>query len=188
MTGGCSDSQGDMDIIFPKPMFGLSGGGYKVRVGDYLDNSDADCSAEFMLITEEGAEEMVGVYSEPFLTVTVPTTGDIAEAGEQYTIEWEYDNGLGSAVDRFDIDLYIDDGGDGDCGTWLTSICDKTDRGCKDSMGDYDIAIPDYVPTGSYKIRIGTHAEDGIWDCSGPFIVIGDDANSFIDFSFSYEI
>jgi len=36
-------------------------------------------------------------------------------------------------VDRFDIDLYTADGGTGDCGTWVASICDKDHIGCLDS-------------------------------------------------------
>lgn len=47
--------------------------------------------------------------------------------------QFAYDNGLGSAADRFKIDLYYADIGRGDCGKWLTSICDKPDIGCKDS-------------------------------------------------------
>lgn len=35
-------------------------------------------------------------------------------------------------MDRFAIDLYRADGS-GDCGTWVTSICDKETLGCKDS-------------------------------------------------------
>lgn len=46
--------------------------------------------------------------------------------------QWDYDNGLGSKVDRFAIDLYMEDG-DGDCGTYYTTICDKPSIGCKDS-------------------------------------------------------
>lgn len=47
-------------------------------------------------------------------------------------MQFEYDNGMGSSVGRFMLDLY-EDAGTGDCGTWVTSICDKADRGCKDS-------------------------------------------------------
>lgn len=46
--------------------------------------------------------------------------------------QFAYDNGLGSPVDRFQIDLYKAIG-TGDCGDWVTSICDKPGIGCKDS-------------------------------------------------------
>lgn len=49
------------------------------------------------------------------------------------TYQFAYDNGLGSSADRFKIDLYYADIGHGDCGKWLTSICDKPEIGCKDS-------------------------------------------------------
>ena len=47
--------------------------------------------------------------------------------------QFEYDNGFGSSVGRFKIDLYDEKEGPGDCGTWQTSICDKPDSGCKDT-------------------------------------------------------
>ncbi len=47
-------------------------------------------------------------------------------------VQFDYDNGVGSKVDRFSIDLYTSDG-TGDCGTFVTSICDKESIGCKDS-------------------------------------------------------
>ena len=46
--------------------------------------------------------------------------------------QFDYDNGVGSSVDRFSIDLFTSDG-TGDCGTYVTSICDKESIGCKDS-------------------------------------------------------
>lgn len=48
------------------------------------------------------------------------------------SFQFDYDNGVGSSVDRFAIDLYEADGS-GDCGTYVTSICDKPSIGCKDS-------------------------------------------------------
>ena len=50
--------------------------------------------------------------------------------------QFDYDNGVGSSVDRFAIDLYKADGRD-DCGTWVASICDKPTIGCKDSSEYY---------------------------------------------------
>ena len=46
--------------------------------------------------------------------------------------QFDYDNGFGNRVGRFKIDLYLS-GGDGDCGTWVTSICDKPNKGCHDT-------------------------------------------------------
>lgn len=46
--------------------------------------------------------------------------------------QFDYDNGFGDKVGRFRIDLYAS-GGPGDCGTFVTSICDKPDRGCHDT-------------------------------------------------------
>lgn len=48
------------------------------------------------------------------------------------TMQFNYNNGLGSSVSRFMIDLYEAEGS-GDCGSWQTSICDKPDVGCKDT-------------------------------------------------------
>ena len=47
-------------------------------------------------------------------------------------MQFNYDNGVGSRVDRFKIDLYLSEG-TGDCGTWVTNLCDKESIGCKDS-------------------------------------------------------
>lgn len=46
--------------------------------------------------------------------------------------QFDYDNGLGSSVDRFSIDLYSASG-TGDCGTFMYTLCDKPSIGCKDS-------------------------------------------------------
>lgn len=48
------------------------------------------------------------------------------------SVQFDYDNGFGSKVDRFSIDLYKADG-TGECGSWVASICDKPAIGCKDS-------------------------------------------------------
>lgn len=46
--------------------------------------------------------------------------------------QFDYDNGFGEQLGRFKIDLYKAQG-PGDCGTWVTSICDKPEMGCHDS-------------------------------------------------------
>lgn len=129
---GCPDNEGDYDIVMPEPMYGTSGSGYKVRVMDVNDESDMDCSDEFYLLASSEAP-MVGDEDGPYLIVTSPSEGDVAMAGNEYTVEWEYDNGVGDKTDRFAIDLYKADGGSGDCGTYYTTLCDKPSIGCKDS-------------------------------------------------------
>ena len=47
-------------------------------------------------------------------------------------MKFDYNDGFGSKIGRFSIDLYTADG-NSDCGTWVTSICDKESIGCKDS-------------------------------------------------------
>lgn len=134
---GCPDNEGDYDIVMPEPMSGTFSG-YKVMVTDVSDESEMDCSDSFILIASEDAPE-VGDTDGPSLTVTSPSEGDVAMAGEEYTVEWDYNNGVGSKVDRFSIDLYMADG-TGDCGTYYTSICDKSSIGCKDSR-EYNISL-----------------------------------------------
>lgn len=46
--------------------------------------------------------------------------------------QFDYDNGFGSSIGRFNIDLYESEGTE-DCGTLVTSICDKPDIGCRDT-------------------------------------------------------
>lgn len=52
-------------------------------------------------------------------------------------LQFDYDNGFGSTVGRFKIDMYaqseVEDMMMGDCGFWISSVCDKPDIGCKDS-------------------------------------------------------
>ena len=54
--------------------------------------------------------------------------------------QFDYDNGFGDRVGRFKIDLYIS-GGDGDCGTWVTSVCDKPERGCHDTRESLSLSL-----------------------------------------------
>jgi len=166
---GCPDNEGDYDIVMPEPMSDATGSGYKVRVMQVSDESNVDCSDSFYLLASEDAPT-VGEADGPSLVVTSPAEGDMAVAGDEYTVEWDYDNGVGSKVDRFKIDLYDADG-TGDCGTWVTSICDKESIGCKDSMGDYDVVIPSDTEAGDYKIRVGRFENDDLFGCSGVFTV-----------------
>lgn len=81
---GCPDNEGDYDIVMPEPMTGTSGSGYKVRVMDVSDEGEMDCSDSFTLVASEEAPFSSEDYS---LTVTSPAAGDMAKAGEEYTVE-----------------------------------------------------------------------------------------------------
>lgn len=83
---GCPDNEGDYDIVMPEPLMGTSGSGYKVRVADVDDESSADCSDEFYLLASDEAPA-AGEADGPYLTVTAPAEGDMAYAGEEYTVE-----------------------------------------------------------------------------------------------------
>eukprot|EP00904_Undaria_pinnatifida_P003571 jgi/Undpi1/13214/HiC_scaffold_8.g02876.m1 len=172
---GCPDNEGDYDVLMPEPFENTSGSGYKIRVQDVSDESDYDCSDEFYLLASEDTSTM-GEEDGPTLEVTAPDAGDVAMAGDEYTVEWDYDDGFGSQVGRFAIDLYTT-GGSGDCGTFYATICDKPTIGCKDSMGDYDITIPSDAESGMYRIRVGLFEDDNTYDCSGSFEVMGDDGD-----------
>ncbi len=74
--------------------------------------------------------------------------------------------------------------GSGDCGTYVTSICDKPSIGCKDSMGDYDVEIPEGTAEGMYSIRVGRFSDPSLYGCSAPFMIEGDD----MDMSMSYRL
>lgn len=111
-------------------MDNTSGSSYKVRVENVADESDYDCSDAFYLMASDMAP--TGTDDGPMLMVTSPAMDDVAMAGDEYTVEFDYDNGLGSSVGRFAIDLYFS-GGTGDCGTFFSTICDKPTIGCRDS-------------------------------------------------------
>lgn len=42
-------------------------------------------------------------------------------------------NDFTGTKDRFDLDLYRYGTGTGDCGTYVTTLCDKPEIGCPDS-------------------------------------------------------
>lgn len=83
---GCPDNEGDYDIVMPEPMMGTSGSGYKVRVMDVDDEEMVDCSDDFYLMASEEAPD-VGDADGPYLHVTAPEEGDVAHAGDEYTVE-----------------------------------------------------------------------------------------------------
>lgn len=47
--------------------------------------------------------------------------------------QWNYENRFGTSSGRFKIDLYLAEGLGGDCGQWVSSICNKPDIGCMDT-------------------------------------------------------
>ncbi|CAM9522242.1 unnamed protein product [Ectocarpus fasciculatus] len=176
---GCPDSAGDYDIVMPEPMEGTSSG-YKVRVSDMNNESDTGCSGDFTLVASESAPTAGEVgYS---LTVTSPSDGDTAMAGDVYTVEWDFEDGLGSSTGRFALDLYSYGTGAGDCGTYVTTLCDKSTIGCPDSQGDYDVEIPSDTAPGMYSIRVGVFADDMMFDCSEAFDIVNDIADMSMRF------
>ena len=178
--GSCMDETGDHDVIMPHPQPNVSEDGYVIGVKGVYD-TEYGCSSSFRLITEEDIPDT----NEYSLNVTSPVDGDVAIAGEQYTVEWEYLNGVGSSSDRFDIDLYSATGKSGQCGTYEEALCFKSTIGCRDSSGDYLITIPSDVTPGAYRIRVGRFDDESIYDCSGVFTVV--DADSEVPvFSYSF--
>ncbi|CAM9205054.1 unnamed protein product [Ectocarpus sp. 12 AP-2014] len=175
---GCPDTQGDYDVVMPEPMEGTSSG-YKVMVTDSSDESDMGCSGDFTLIASTDAPDATDMGA--YVTVTSPSAGDTAMAGGEYTVEFDYDNGLGSPVGRFALDLYMS-GGSGDCGTYVTTICDKPTIGCKDSQGDYDVMIPSGTESGMYSIRVGAFEDDDVFGCSDSFEIVGGESSMSVRF------
>ncbi|CAB1114811.1 unnamed protein product [Ectocarpus sp. CCAP 1310/34] len=175
---GCPDTQGDYDVVMPEPMDGTSSG-YKVMVTDSSDESDMGCSGEFTLVASADAPD--ASESGAYVTVESPSAGDTAMAGGEYTVEFDHDNGFGSSVNRFSIDLYMS-GGSGDCGTYVTSICDKSSIGCKDSQGDYDVVIPSDTESGMYSIRVGVFEDPDVFGCSDSFEIIGGESSMSVRF------
>lgn len=70
----------------PEPLTGTSGSGYKIRVADVDDESSVDCSDEFYLVASDEAPK-AGDADGPYLMVTTPAAGDMAYAGDEYTVE-----------------------------------------------------------------------------------------------------
>lgn len=82
--GGCPDTAGNFDVVMPEPMDGTTSTGYKVRVMDTNDESNADCSSEFVLAASTAVDDG---DSTRHITVTSPEDGDMAYAGQEYTVE-----------------------------------------------------------------------------------------------------
>ncbi|CBJ30120.1 EsV-1-163 [Ectocarpus siliculosus] len=153
-------------VTLPEPVDGHSNSGYRVRIGK-VGTETFRCSDEFYLMSSADASDQDG----PTMEVVAPSSGALAVAGAVYTVEFDYDNGFGAQQGRFKIDLYHAEG-TGDCGDWVSSVCDKPDVGCHDTEGDYDIVIPRDSEGGMYKIRVGLFGDDSVFACSASFEVV----------------
>lgn len=179
---GCgSDADGAYEALMPEPLDGVSSNGYRVRLAQVGYGSERiRCSEDFYLVSSQDVP-LPGNTGGPSMAVVSPTADSIAVAGNEYTIEFDYDNGFGSTVGRFKIDMYaqseVEDMMMGDCGFWISSVCDKPDIGCKDSTGDYDVVLPQTTSPGFYKIRVGLFGDDAVYACSEAFEIVemGDD-------------
>lgn len=130
-----------------------------------------ECSEEFRTIKPEDIPE-----TNEYSLITALIEGDVLMAGYDYALTWDYLNGVGSSADRFDIDLYSANGTSGQCGTYVTPLCEKSEIGCRDSDGNYSVTIPHNVTTGDHRIRVGRFEDESIFDCSGIIsIAHGDD-------------
>ncbi|CAM9852569.1 unnamed protein product, partial [Laminaria digitata] len=90
---GCATADYGHEIMMPMPVSGRSSWGYKIRVTDGRSSPISGCSDEFSLVphadllSELFLKEVLGEEAEAFLVVTSPVEGDLAVAGEDYTIE-----------------------------------------------------------------------------------------------------
>ncbi|CAM9212019.1 unnamed protein product [Ectocarpus fasciculatus] len=170
---GCLDSTGDYDVVLPEPAPGLSDSAYRICVLGVADGSFG-CSDKFTLITEEAASKDPNEY---FLSVTAPADGDVAVIGHTYDAQFDYENGVGSSADMFDIDLFTSD-----CGTYVAGLCEQ----CKDSGGSHPISIPADTQPDFYRIRVARVEDPFLFDCSGVFEAVDESFGSFGLYSFSY--
>ncbi|CAM9363274.1 unnamed protein product [Hapterophycus canaliculatus] len=166
-------------VMLPEPVAGYSNNGYRIRIAE-IGTETFRCSGDFYLLSSADAA-IPGEVGSATIVVVSPTAGSLAFAGEVYTIEFDYDNGFGEQLGRFKIDLYKAQG-TGDCGEWVTSICDKPNMGCLDTPeGDYDVLIPANTEAGQYKIRVGVFGDDSIFACSPSFEVMPSGENLWVD-------
>ncbi|CAB1111076.1 unnamed protein product [Ectocarpus sp. CCAP 1310/34] len=177
-SGCMSQADQSSQVTFPEPLGGRSNEGYRIRIAE-VGSDTYRCSDDFYLMSSADAPA-AGEEGGPTIEVVAPTADALAIAGEIYTVEFDYDNGFGEQLGRFKIDLYkawAEDGA-GDCGTWVTSVCDKPDVGCLDSQGDYNVVIPADSEDGMYKIRVGLFGDDTIYACSPSFEVVASTTSS----------
>jgi len=169
---GCPDSTGDYDVVLPEPenATDLSDSAYRIGVLGVEDGSFG-CSDKFTLTTEQAASKDADKY---FLSVTAPVDGDVAVIGHTYDVQFDYENGVGSSADMFDIELFTSD-----CGTYVAGLCEQ----CKDSGGSHPISLPADTQPDSYRVRVTRVEDPFLFDCSGVFEAVDE---SFGLFSFSY--
>lgn len=67
-------------------------------MADVDDEDYADCSDEFYLMAHAEAPS-AGDADGPSLTVTSPSSGDSAEAGEEYTVEVRFEKNVQNEFD-----------------------------------------------------------------------------------------
>ncbi|CAN0304757.1 unnamed protein product, partial [Ectocarpus sp. 12 AP-2014] len=163
---GCPDSTGDYDVVLPEPATDLPDSAYRIGVLGVEDGSFG-CSDKFTLTTEEAASKNADTY---FLVVTAPLDGDVAVIGRTYDVQFDYENGVGSSADMFDIDLFTSD-----CGTYVTGLCDQ----CKDSGGSHPIFIPMDTDADFYRIRVARVEDPFLFDCSGVFEAVDEFSDTY---------
>jgi len=168
---GCPDSTGDYDVVLPEPATDLPDSAYRIGVLG-VENGSFGCSDKFTLTTEQAASKDPDKY---FLGVTAPVDGDVAVIGDTYDVQFDYENGVRSSADMFDIDLFTSD-----CGTYVTGLCDQ----CKDSGGSHPISIPVDTDADFYRIRVTRVEDPFLFDCSGVFEAV----DEFIDTTSSQNI
>lgn len=76
-------------VLFPQPLDGISGAGYRVRVAEAGGGPrDYACSDGFFLSASTASDVPgPGKWGEPSITVVSPYEGAVAFAGDEYTVE-----------------------------------------------------------------------------------------------------
>lgn len=118
--------------------------------------------------------------------VLAPVEG--IEAGQNFTVEWDYAASEGTTGDlfSFDIDLrsYSNETSGNNssfgCGSHYISLCGST-RSCIDSDGRYDLQLPTEVEPGEYVMRVGLAANASIFGCSESFGVLPDAGGGHVE-------
>ena len=83
---GCATADFSHEVMMPMPVRGRTSWGYKIRVTDGRSSPNSGCSDEFTLVPHLDMLSKKEL-EEPFLLVTSPVEGDLAVAGEDYTVE-----------------------------------------------------------------------------------------------------
>ncbi|CAM9630274.1 unnamed protein product, partial [Sphacelaria rigidula] len=126
---GCAqNTNGGYEVVMPEPLSGVSSNGYRVRIAEVGGQARVRCSDDFYVMASADVAEL-GEAGGASIEILSPTADDVAVSGEEYTVQFDYSNGLGSETGRFKIDLYfqasVESPLQGDCGQWVGSICDR---------------------------------------------------------------